>query len=167
MIDLARDVTGRLDLATVLERTFAALRQLIDFTGGSVQLLDDTDHLRLAATDPPATPEALTMRVPLGQGIGGSIALTGEPRYLPDITADSAVTADRRKRSTSSGVRSYFGVPLVTQGRVIGLLQVDSVEPDAWTDADRLVVLAFAPIVAAAVQNAGLAARALRSVAEA
>ncbi|MDQ1711274.1 MAG: hypothetical protein QOE45_724, partial [Frankiaceae bacterium] len=159
MIDLARDVTGRLDLATVMERTFAALRQLIDFTGGSLQLLDDTDHLRLAAADPPATPDAMTMRVPLGHGIGGAIALTGEPRYLADITADAAVTDERRRRSTSAGVRSYFGVPLITEGRVIGLLQVDSVEPDAWDDPDRLVVLAFAPIVAAAVQSARVAAR--------
>jgi diguanylate cyclase (GGDEF)-like protein/PAS domain S-box-containing protein len=159
LLDLARDITGRLDLSTVLERTFAALRQLIDFTGGSVQLIDETSHLRLMATDPPATAEALSMRVPLGHGIGGSIAMTGEPRYLPDITADAAVTDDRRKKSTSHGVRSYFGVPLITGGRVIGLLQVDSVEPDAWTEADRLVVLAFVPIVAAAVQNARLLER--------
>ena len=160
MLDLARDVTGGVDLATVLERTFAALRQLIDFTGGSVQLLDETDHLRLAATDPPATAEALGMRVPLGQGIGGAIALTGEPRYLPDITADVAVTDDRRRRSTSVGVRSYFGVPLITEGRVIGLLQVDSVNVDAWDESDRLVVVAFTPIVAAAIQNARLVERA-------
>ncbi|HEV2891713.1 MAG TPA: EAL domain-containing protein [Frankiaceae bacterium] len=159
LLDLARDITGRLDLATVLDRTFAALRQLIDFTGGSVQLIDETSHLRLAATDPPATAEALRMRVPLGHGVGGSIALTGEPRYLPDITADADVTDERRKRSTSHGVRSYFGVPLITGGRVIGLLQVDSVEADAWTEGDRLVVLAFTPIVAAAVQNARLLER--------
>jgi GAF domain-containing protein len=94
------------------------------------------------------------MSVPLGQGIGGAIALTGEPRYLPDIHADRDVADDRRRKATSGGVRSYFGVPLVTEGRVIGLLQVDSVETDAWGDADRLVVLAFTPIVAAAVQNA-------------
>jgi diguanylate cyclase (GGDEF)-like protein/PAS domain S-box-containing protein len=159
LLDLARDITGRLDLATVLDRTFAALRQLIDFTGGSVQLIDETSHLRLAATDPPATAEALRMRVPLGHGVGGSIALTGEPRYLPDITADADVTEERRRRSTSHGVRSYFGVPLITGGRVIGLLQVDSVEADAWTEADRLVVLAFTPIVAAAVQNARILER--------
>jgi diguanylate cyclase (GGDEF)-like protein/PAS domain S-box-containing protein len=154
MLDLARDVTGRLDLVTVLERTFAALRQLVDFTGGSVQLIDETEHLYLAATDPPATAEAMRMRVPLGQGIGGAIALTGEPRYLPDITADSAVTSDRRKRSVSTGVRSWFGVPLITEGRIIGLLQVDSLDVDAWDEEDRLVVLAFTPIVASAVQNA-------------
>jgi sigma-B regulation protein RsbU (phosphoserine phosphatase) len=161
LIDLARDITGRLDLTTVLDRTFAALRQLIDFTGGSVQLIDETSHLRLVATDPPATAEALQMRVPLGHGVGGSIAMTGEPRYLPDITANVEVTEERRRRSTSHGVRSYFGVPLITGGRVIGLLQVDSVEADAWTEADRMVVMAFTPIVAAAVQNARLLEREL------
>jgi diguanylate cyclase (GGDEF)-like protein/PAS domain S-box-containing protein len=167
LLDLARDVTGGQDLTTVLDRTFAALRQLIDFTGGSVQLLDDTDHLRLAATDPPATPEAMTMRVPLGQGVGGAIALTGEPRYLPDITVDAAVTDERKKKSVSHGVRSWFGVPLITDGRIIGLLQVDSVEPDAWDEADRFVVLAFTPIVAAAVQSAVVRRPALRVAAEA
>ncbi len=170
LLDLARDVTGGHDLGTVLDRTFASLRQLIDFTGGSVQLLDETDHLRLAAADPPATAEALGMRVPLGHGVGGAIALTGEPRYLADITADADVTDERRRRSTSHGVRSYFGVPLITEGRVIGLLQVDSIEPDAWDENDRLVVLAFTPIVAAAVQNARIPDRGrlghLRRVAE-
>jgi diguanylate cyclase (GGDEF)-like protein/PAS domain S-box-containing protein len=169
MLDLARDITGRLDLTTLLDRTFAALRQLVDFTGGSVQLIDD-EHLRLAATDPPATAEALTMRVPLGQGIGGAIAVTGEPRYLPDIEADRDVTEDRRTKATSSGVRSWFGVPLITEGKIIGLLQIDSVTVDAWDDADRLVVLAFTPIVAAAVQSARLRDRPpshLRRVADA
>jgi diguanylate cyclase (GGDEF)-like protein/PAS domain S-box-containing protein len=167
LLDLARDVTGSHDLTTVLERTFAALRQLVDFTGGSVQLLDETDHLRLAACDPPPTAEALAMRVPLGQGIGGAIALTGEPRYLPDILADAAVTDDRRKKSVSHGVRSWFGVPLITDGRVIGLLQVDSVEPDAWDEADRFVVLAFTPIVASAVQSATAPRRPALRLAEA
>ena len=154
LLDLARDMTGGQDLTTVLDRTFAALRQVVDFTGGSVQLIDETNHLRLAATDPPATPEAMAMRVPVGQGVGGTIALTGEPRYIPDIGADAAVTDERRRKSVSHGVRSWFGVPLITEGRVIGLLQIDSVQPDAWDDADRFVVLAFTPIVAAAVQNA-------------
>ena len=146
----------------MLDRTLTALRQLVDFTGGSVQLLDDTDHLRLAACDPPPTAEALTMRVPLGQGVGGAIAATGEPRYLPDITADAAVTDERRRKSVSHGVRSWFGVPLIADGRVIGLLQIDSVQADAWDEADRFMVLAFMPIVAAAVQGAVVRRPALR-----
>ncbi|HVF20443.1 MAG TPA: EAL domain-containing protein [Mycobacteriales bacterium] len=154
LLDLARDVTGCLDLPTVLERTFSALRQITHFTGGSVQLVDDHGELGIAAADPPATTEAMAARIPLGQGVGGTIAMTGEPRYIADITGDRAVTSARRRRSTSVGVRSYYGVPLICAGGIIGVLQVDSVEADAWTEEDRLLVLAFAPIVAAAVDNA-------------
>ncbi|MFP5218691.1 MAG: EAL domain-containing protein [Actinomycetes bacterium] len=152
LLDAARDVTACVDLESVLERSFAALRTFVEFTGGSIQLVDG-DVVRLAATDPPATPEALAASIPLGQGIGGGIALSGEPRYLPDITIVSAVTPGRRSTSTSSGVRSYYGVPLVAEGRIIGVLQVDSTEVDAFDEADRLLVLSFASVVAAALQN--------------
>jgi signal transduction histidine kinase len=164
LLDLARDVTGRLDLAGVLEHTFIALREIVEFTGGSIQLVDTDGMVALAATDPPATIEALSMRIPIGHGIGGGIVATGEPRYLPDITAESEVTSARRRRSTSQGVRSYFGVPLITEGRPIGLVQIDSTVVDAWSEEDRLVVLAFTPIIAAAVQNARLFEREAEAV---
>jgi GAF domain-containing protein len=48
-------------------------------------------------------------------------------------------------------VRSYFAVPLVADGRAIGLLQIDSAQPDAWSETQRGVLLAVAPIVAAAI----------------
>jgi GAF domain-containing protein len=164
LLDLARDVTGAQDLGTVLDRTLTALRQILDFTGGSVQLIDENDHLYIAAGDPLPTPEALAMRVPVGQGVGGAIVVTGEPRYLPDITADMAVTDERRRKSVSHGVRSWFGVPLITEGRVIGLLQIDSIEADAWDEADRFMLLAFMPIVASAVSSAVSRRPALRLV---
>ncbi len=154
LLDLARDVTGGLDLSLVLSRTFEALRQITHFTGGSIQLIDDAGSVGIVAAVPPPTAEALLMRIPVGQGVSGGIALTGEPRYIPDIETDPQVTPVRRTRCTSSGVRSYFGVPLISEGRVIGVLQIDSVDVDAWGEEDRLMVLAFVPIVAAAVQNA-------------
>jgi signal transduction histidine kinase len=159
LLDLARDVTAQRELPDVLETTFASMRQILKFTGGSISLIDDEGYLAFAATDPPATIDALAMRVPVGQGISGGIAESGEPAYLPDITADPRVTAQRREKSTSGGVRSFFGVPLITEGRPIGVLQIDSVAVDAFDDEDRLLVLSFTPIVAAAVQNARLYAR--------
>ena len=159
LLDLARDVTAQRELTDVLDTTFASLRQILKFTGGSISLVDEEGYLALRATDPPATIDALAMRVPVGQGISGGIAESGDPAYLPDITADPRVTAQRRKKSTSGGVRSYFGVPLIIEGRPIGVLQVDSTEVDAFDVEDRLAVLAFTPIVAAAVQNARLHAR--------
>jgi diguanylate cyclase (GGDEF)-like protein len=162
LLDLARDVTGSLDLDSVLQRTFTGLRQLVDFDGCSIQLIHDGDrddpddgkHLRLAATIPPATPEALSARLPLGTGIGGRIAATGEPRWIDDVLLDPDVPPALRAQATSGGVRSYYGVPLIAEGSVLGLLQMDSTSPHAFNEEDCVVVLAFSPIVAAAVQNA-------------
>ena len=153
ILDLARDVTAKLDLQAVLDSTFVALRQLLEFGGGSIALVED-GYLAFAATDPPATTEALAMRIPVGQGVSGRIAASGEPAYIPDILDDPSVTPERRKKATSSGLRTYFGVPLITEGHPIGVLQVDSTEVDAFDEEDRLLLLAFTPIVAAAVQNA-------------
>ena len=160
LLEAARDITGCLDLPSVMDATFGALRQLIAFTGGSIQLVDG-DVVRLAATDPPATPEAMAATLRVGEGISGGIAATGEPRYLPDITISAAVPAKRRRSNTSSGVRSWYGVPLVAEGRVIGVLQIDSTDVDAFSDEDRLILLSFASVVASAVQTARLFAEEL------
>ena len=109
--------------------------------------------MRLAAADPAPTPDAYETKIPVGQGIGGRIVASGEPRYIPDILTDPDVPS---WRATSAGVRSYFGVPLITEGTVIGVLQIDSQEIDPFSEEDRFTVLAFTPIVAAAIQTARL-----------
>ena len=159
ILDLAREVTAQRDLPELLATTFTALRTLLDFGGGSIALVDDDGWISFAATDPPATPEALRMRIRVGEGVSGRIAETGEPVYIGDIHTDPNVTEERRAKSVSAGVIAYFGVPLITEGRVIGILQIDSPVPDAWNEEDRVLLLSFTPIVAAAVQNARIYAR--------
>jgi putative methionine-R-sulfoxide reductase with GAF domain len=108
----------------------------------------------------------MAARIPIGQGVSGSIVVSGEPRYLPDITIASTVTASRRSSSSSTGVRSWFGVPLIAEGHAIGVLQVDSTKVDAFSESDRLAVLSFAPVVTLAVVTAQRAAQQLREIQE-
>jgi transcriptional regulator with GAF, ATPase, and Fis domain len=163
LVEGAKEVTGRLDLASVLDHAFVALSRIVTFDGGSILLVED-GQVRIAAGMPTPTAEAMAARIPLGQGVSGTIAVTGEPRYLPDITIASTVTASRRSKNSSEGVRSWYGVPLIAEGQPIGVLQVDSTEFDAFGEADRLAVLAFAPVVALAVITARRAAEQLEEI---
>lgn len=168
LLSLATHVTASLDLQEVLDASFQALRQLLDFDGGAIQLIED-GVLVAAATDPPMAPEARTVRIPVGSGVSGRIAATGEPTYIPDITVDERVHAEGRAKGLSGGVRSYLGVPLILGGAPIGVLQVDSTAVDAFDDDTRTVLLAFVPTITAAVQNAHLfdqEREALRQLAE-
>ena len=96
--------------------------------------------------------------MPLGTSVAGRIVLTEKPVYLPDLQLDEQPSGGRR--AITVGVRSYFGVPLLADGAAIGVLQVDSPEPDAWTEEERELFLAVAPIVASSIQNARAHARA-------
>jgi GAF domain-containing protein len=154
LLGLARDITARHDVEDVLRATLAGLRELISFSGGSIQMLDDDGWIRMAAADPPATPDVMALRIPLGSTVGGRVILTEQPIYLPQVPEPDA------EHVTPGGIASYFGVPLAADGRAIGLLQLDSIEFDAWSEDDRLLLVAVAPIVAAAVQNARSYARA-------
>jgi signal transduction histidine kinase len=158
LLALSRVVTGTLDLQEVLDESFAALRRLIEFDGGAIQLIED-GHLVAAATDPPATPEALSVRIPVGAGISGTIALTGDPIYIPDIAVDERVHPEGRKKGLSGGVRTYFGAPLIAHGTPVGVVQIDSHAVDAFGPEVREVMLAFLPTITAAVQNAQLFAQ--------
>ena len=155
MVELSCQVTTHLDLQQVLDTSLHALRQLLVFGGGAIQLIDE-GALVAVATDPPATAEARAVRIPVGQGISGTIAATGEPCYIPDITIDNRVHPDGRARGVSGGVRTYFGVPLILHGMPIGVVQFDSSEVDAFDGGDRSLVMSFVPAIAAAVQNAQL-----------
>jgi GAF domain-containing protein len=164
---LARLVTARHDLSDVLSATLSGVRQLVEFGGGSIQLLDDEGWIRLAAADPTPTEEVLSLRIPLGSSIGGRVILTERPIYLPDVLAEPMVARGQDddmapplpSRVSPGGVRSYYGVPLLADGRAIGLLQIDAPEADAWHEEDRLLLLAVAPVVSAAIQNARAYAR--------
>jgi GAF domain-containing protein len=144
----------------VLAATFAELRTLVRFTGGSIQLVDDEGWIRLAAADPAASHELFEVRIPLDSTVAGRIVLTERPVYLRDILGDDGVSPQPAKANLSpTGVRSYFGVPLLAEGRAIGLLQIDSAQPDAWDDTERMLLICVAPVVAAAIQNARSQAR--------
>src|SRR4051812_41081756 len=157
MFGLARQVTARQDLDDVLTETLRCLRSIAQFGGGSIQLLDDEGWIQMAASDPIAPAHVMAQRVPLGTSIAGRVILTEQAIYLPDLNVAQMPGSNRR---VSTGVRSYLAVPLVVDGRAIGVLQIDAPELNAWTEEERAVFVAVAPVVAAAIQNARAHARA-------
>src|SRR6476619_3635044 len=114
VLALTRQVTSRHDLDDVLSATLRCLRPLVQFGGGSIQLLDDEGWIQMAAADPVAPAHVMAQRVPLGTSVAGRIVLTEKPVYLPDLQADEAdQTPSGGRKAVTVGVRSYFGIPLL------------------------------------------------------
>jgi signal transduction histidine kinase len=152
LLELGRDITSTLDLQEVFDKSFAALRRMVPFGGGAIQLVED-GALVPAVTDPPAPAKHMSIRIPLGEGVSGMIAATGTPRYIPDVP-ELMRSRPGIFKAVSPGVVSYFGWPLILHGQPIGVVQIDAPELDAFPPQVQTLVLAFAPTIAAAVQNA-------------
>ena len=158
VLRLARAITSRHDLDDVLSETLRVLRPLVAFAAGSIQLLDDEGWIRVASADPVPPAHLMSQRVPLATSVAGRVILTEQAVYLPDI--DTETLPLQRRKAVAADARSYLAVPLVADGAAIGLFQIDSPKPHAWTDEERELLMAVAPVVAAAIQNARAHARA-------
>lgn len=111
-------------------------------------LLDETGRfLRLHHTYHGVSPEVREWVIPLGRGITGTVAQTGEPLLVPDVRADP------RYLEASPVVRSELCVPLRVAGRVVGVINVDSPHLAAFSEEDLHLVVAVAGHVGTALEK--------------
>jgi signal transduction histidine kinase len=150
---VASELGPDLDLDQVLSTVIEAMRKLIDFRGGTVQLVDERG-IYVAAADPALDAEVIALRIPIGQGLSGRVVATGQPVLSSDLDDDERVIPKIRATGSNAEVRSYLAVPLVCLGEIIGALQIDSTEADAFDTDDVTLLEGLAVQVAAIIESA-------------
>ena len=150
---VAADLGPDLDVDEVLATVLSAMRKLVDFRGGSVQLIDD-GSLYVAASDPPVSPEVAALRVKVGEGLSGRVVASGQPIRSDDIQSDERVLPGVSTTGSNAGIASYMAVPLVCLGEVIGALQIDSPVIAAFDDDDETLMEGLAAQVAGVIESA-------------
>ncbi|MBW3659196.1 MAG: GAF domain-containing protein [Actinobacteria bacterium] len=153
LFDVSREIGPALELGPVLDTVLRAMRRMVDFKGGSICLVEG-DEIRMVAADPPVSGDVLALRVPVGQGLAGRIVATGDAVRSDDLTTDPRVDPAVLGTGSNARSRSYIGVPLVVLGEVIGLLQVDSADPAAFTEEDVFILAGLGTQVGGAIESA-------------
>jgi sigma-B regulation protein RsbU (phosphoserine phosphatase) len=151
LAEIGEEVNASLDLDVVLARTAALIKKHIDYEIFGVLLVEPGDHTlkhRFSIGHPPDLAENL--RIPLGQGITGTAAATGHSVRVSDVTKDS------RYINAIDSVRSELAVPLMIQGKCIGVLDIQSNRPDYFTPDQQNILTLLASRLAVAIENARL-----------
>ena len=87
-------------------------------------------------------PEATEhVRIPVGHGICGAAAASGETEVVDDVNADP------RYLACFPSTRSEIVVPISFEGRVVGEIDIDSDRPAAFTDDDRTFLERVAELI--------------------
>jgi len=90
-------------------------------------------------------PAGLT--IPLGQGVCGQVAQDGRPRRIGEGRhSESDLGVD-------SHTRSELCVPVQVKGRMLGVINAESVQPGAFTAADEQLLVTLAGQLATAIES--------------
>src|SRR5690349_11806922 len=145
----ADEVNASLDLDEVLARAAALIKKQIDYEIFGVLLVEDGVLKHRFAIGYPRD-LADNLRIPVGQGITGTAAATGHSVRVSDVSADP------RYINAIDSVRSELAVPLMIQGKCIGVLDIQSNHLDYFTPQQQSILTLLATRLAIAIENAQL-----------
>ncbi len=157
LAEIGEEINTSLDLDEVLARTAALIRRLIEYEIFSVMLLDEASGtLYHRFTIGYAKEIVENWRIPLGQGITGTAAATGQSVRVSDVSKDP------RYINAIDTVRSELAVPLLFKGKCIGVLDIQSPQLDYFTRDQQSILTLLASRLAIAIENARLFERSRR-----
>ena len=163
LVRVGRTITSTLETDEVLRRIVAAGVELTHAQEGFLALLDESSNrLYLRAVKNIDSQKSETMRLAVDDSLVGAVVRTGKP-YRTYQSPDEP----RLKVCTGYLVQSLLHVPVISHGKVIGVLSVDnpaSAEPFDEDDETRL--LSLADYAAVALENAQLYEQAQRELNE-
>src|SRR3984893_11348822 len=151
LTEIGEGVNSSLDLDEVLARTAALIKRHIDYEIFGVLLFEgDGSFLKHRFSIGYPREFAESLRVPLGQGITGTAAATGHSVRVSDTLTDP------RYINAIDNVRSELAVPLMLQGKCVGVLDIQSRHPEYFTRGQQNILTMLASRLAVAIENARL-----------
>jgi sigma-B regulation protein RsbU (phosphoserine phosphatase) len=157
LLEVADVVNTTLDLDTTLRRVAELVRKVIDYEIFGILLLNEkTQELYFRFQVGYAREIAERMRIKVGEGVTGIAAQRREAILVDDVSTD------RRYISAVPNVRSELAVPLIVKNRLIGVIDIESPQPNHFTEEHKRLLTLIASRMAVGIENARLYTRTTR-----
>jgi two-component system NarL family sensor kinase len=151
---VSRKIARLTSLDELLPNVASLLHETFDYERVEIFLLDAETHVlslrasagRYAAPVPPR----FSLRE--DQGIVGWVLSHGRPLCVGDVRSDPRYV----KMPGSEGTLSELAVPIQTGGQTLGVLNIESVQPNRFDTNDEAMVLILSRQIATVIQNARL-----------
>jgi len=154
--EIARDAAALGDLDELLNHSSQLVLDRFNFYHTGIFLIDQQrEYAILRASPTEAGREMLKQnhRLRVGkEGIVGNVAVTGEAR----VVADTSMDINYLNNPLLPQTRSELALPLKVEARVIGVLDVQSDTPNAFTQDDIVVLQIMADQLALAIERVQL-----------
>ncbi|WP_405013673.1 helix-turn-helix domain-containing protein [Kitasatospora sp. NBC_01539] len=157
LFDTAGDLAASRDLDAVLQAIVRRARMLLGTDTAYLTLPDEqAGDTYMRVTDGSVSQLFQTLRLSLGDGLGGLVAQTARPYATPDYRTDERFhhTGTIDAGVLDEGLVAIIGVPLLLGGRVIGVLFAADRSPRAFSPDEVALLCTLAAHAAIALDTA-------------
>ena len=158
LLDITKKISRSLDLQEVLNLVMDTLGSVVHYDAAGIYLLkcktpkpDDVPNpacvFHTEAVRGYDIDDLVELRLKMGEGIIGHVALTGEPVISPDVRTDPRYVNAREE------TRSEMVAPIISNEEVIGVFDLESDRLNAYTADDLQVLLLLASQVAIIIEK--------------
>jgi len=150
LYEAAKTISSSLELESVLNNLVQVTCQAFAYEQGAILLADERSGDLVVEATYGYAPGTRGYRIPAGKGITGAVQRTGKPEIVADVRRDS------RYIGVTERVVSEIAVPLISEGRVIGVFNLESTKRGAFGQRDLHILTALAGYATIAIENARL-----------
>ena len=150
LYDASQAVLSTFNLDEVLEQILCIVRDYFHKTNSAVFLLDPNTQEFFVRTSIGRQEDKTNLRIAPGTGLIGTAAQQKRPVYAPDVTQDS------RYIGNPSTTKSEVAIPLMVRDEVVGVLDIQSEELDAFDSETLDLLTLFSTQASIALENARL-----------
>ena len=156
--EVGREMSATLDLQTVLQSTAAHVHELFQARDTILRLADhDGQQFPVLVALGKYADQHRSDVVTLGEGITGSIALSGQAEIIDDVSLDTRSRHILGTPEVEAIPETMMCVPLIARERTIGVLSVYRDRPDGlFTPVDLDFLVGLARQAAVSIENARL-----------
>jgi sigma-B regulation protein RsbU (phosphoserine phosphatase) len=150
LLPVVGEINAILDPDALFPTIARLLRRILDYRILDIFLPGPDGVLVPAHVEGYPADEASRLQIRPGQGIVGAAAQKREPIFVPDVSRDPRYIA------VSPGVVTELAIPLVYGDRLIGVLNVEGPDVEAFNPEARTALQVLASHLAGAIVNATL-----------
>jgi len=155
---VAQTVSRSLDVDEVLRTALDALTHVTGHETSSLHLISPDGKTLYLHGDRGLSPSLreVNRELPVGEGVIGRVAATGETFYVSDAARSEHTYAAARAAVQQEGVRGFCCVPIHSRGRIIGTLALGRSTEGAFDEHEVALLEATADQIGIALDNARL-----------
>lgn len=154
--EIARDAASARNVSELLDRGAQLIHDRFNYYHTGIFLLDANREFAVLTASPSEAGRKMIAdghKLRVGQvGIVGRVAASGEPR----ITLDTGLDAIHFNNPLLPSTHSEMALPLKVENRVVGVLDVQSDQPQAFNDDDVAIMQVLADQLAIAIERTKL-----------